>query len=407
MPIAGPVYDKFDKAFDIFDNEATYLKLEEYAQHGWQGALVRLFPSVFGAIDRWAPYEDLEKMSPEEWEYYCRMVKLKTGRVWDANQKKFVDPDDYIPGMLNDLELSWSDTNYYNFLLHGTFYDSNQGKFITLNEPYISGGLNRNDLEWDELAALQYALNGKVWDYNKHKWVKVAEPQVVYAFTKREPVTMDGMFRGDGESILSKLGIISPVFADAVLKSAAAKSDKPLKNAKGQYILTGDAEHDNKVFDLIMSEVQVSSSGSSYMRYHNGNAGGFKYKRTSMMPSVAFRNSRVNYGGIKSGGKVYGKPYSAGKNLAGLRMATSRYTSYDIYYNFEYSYSYKYRNTIKAVADYPQTKLGIDRYMRMRGESLLKDFQNRNNFDKGNTYSTSGLSVDQRLNKIKMHWWNR
>lgn len=438
VPVAGTVWGKFDKAFNVTkDAEPTYLRLAEEAQDGWQGFLVRAFPSVFGAIKRfnsagqlwdinqWKYVDKKDYISgglnrewdfskEGEWELYCKLIWNKHGLKWDNNQLAFVTPDEYIPGMLNDPNLSWDEVNHYNFVLHGRCYDSNQGTWVEAGGNYIAGGLNSNDLLWDELEAYQYVVHGRVWDYDKKAWVKVTEPKVIYQFQQNNDIVTAGIIRGDKESILSKLGVISPVYADTLYKAATTKTKAPLKDAKGRYVLTGDSEHDRKVFDLILLEYNsskavkgYSSNKSSYMHYHNGNAGGFKYKATSMMPSKTYRNSRVYYHGIRSGGKLYGKPYSAGHNLAGLRMATSNFTSYDIYYNYEYSYSYKYRNTIRAVADYPQTKLGVQRYIRMRGESLLKDFQNRNKADLGSTKSLQGLSLEQRLNKLKMHWWTR
>lgn len=406
VPVVGAIYDKFDKGLTYFDDEATYLKLKEYAQHGWQGALVRMLPTVFGAATRWENYTKLEMLEGETWEDYCRRVKVKKGLVWDNNQRKFVLPDEVIPGMLNDPDLSWEETNYYNFILFGTAYDSNQKKWANLEDLYISGGLNSNDNTWDELVILKYIMHGEMWDYNQKKWVQVTEPSIDIRPIKDKTVSADNIVRGDKESILSKLGIISPVYADTLLDNALVKSDAPLKNKKGQYILTGDAEHDNKVFELMKSEVKVpDNKTNSYMRYHNGNAGGYKYSGVNYLPRPKSHSISKKYlGVVNSGGRAYGR---SSNRTAGLRMAVSKYTSYDVYYNYEYSYSYNYRNTIKGVADYPQTKLGIDRYMRMRGDNLINNFQNKNNYDLSNSHSVKGLPVSQRLDRSKLYWWMR
>jgi hypothetical protein len=302
--------------------------------------------------------------------------------------------------MLNSKDISWEETNYYNFILFGTMYDSNQGTWVELGKgDYIAGGLNRNDLTWDELVKLQYIIHGKVWDYDKKAFVKVSDPQVVYQFPElEEPVS--GMLRGDGESILSKLGIVAPVYADTLKRAAETKVDVPLKDKDGRYILTGDAEHDNKVFELMLAEGSVPNTGNAnYMRYQNGIAAGFKYKAQSFIPR---RPKGVPY--IK---KKYGRPFSVGKNLAGLRMATSNYTAYDIYYDFEYSYNYQYHHTNNGLIHYPQSKLDLQRYLRVRGQYLLNNFQNRNSLDLGNSHSLRGLSTEQRLNRIKHYWYNR
>lgn len=401
VPIASSIYDKFDRAFAIFDDDATYLKLKEYAQHGWQGALVRLFPSIFGAVKCWDNFGTFEQHTGEDWDAYCRRVQIKTGRIWDNNQRKFVMPDDCIPGLLNNKDLSWEEVNYYNFILFGTMYDSNQNAWVELGkDSYITGGLNRNDLTWDELCSLQYAVNGKVWDYDKNAFVKIADPQVIYQFPEPLESADSEMLRGDGESILSKLGIIAPVYADTIIKAANTKVNIPLKDEDGNYILTGDAEHDNKVFELMKAEVSVPSTGNAnYMRYRNDIASGFKYKATNFIPS---RPKGIPY--IK---KQYGKPYSAGKNLAGLRMATSNYTAYDLYYDYDYSYKYQYRNAVQNYVNYPKNQLEIQRYMRLRGDYLLRDFQNRNKYNLSNTHSVTGLPVSQRLHKIKHFYYNR
>lgn len=422
IPIIGTVYDKFDKGLTAFDNEATYQFLKENAQHGWQGVLVRMLPSVFGASYRWEKYTKLKQLEGETFEGYCRRVKVERGLVWDNNQRLFVKPEEVIPGMLNDPNLSWEETNYYNFILFGTCYDSNQGVWVNKDDPYISGGLNSNDLSWDELAALQYAIHGKVWDYDAHAFVKVAEPQVVYSFPERDTKEDTGLVRGDHESILSKLGLVSPVFADTLTNSALIKSNNALKDKTGKYILTGDAEHDNKVFELIKAEVRVPNTGNnSYMRYQNGNAGGYRYKKNSYLPSRIYKNNGVyhrrayhkkTYANKTYADKTYvtrsyaNKVY-ANKTYPGLRININQRTSYDVYYDYEYSFNYKYRSVIKNVADYPQTRLGIDRYLRLRGGSLIRDFRSRTNKDVSNTKSVRGLSVKQRLDRLKMHWWMR
>lgn len=479
IPVVGSVWNHFDKALDLFDDDydEIYRRLSEEGREGWQGVLVKTFSGVFGAVSRYhlqefdtfeafqkelevqgkwydmnrgkvvalseknsiglnAPrlsFEDkanfewmyhgkvydmnkgewvtIDKFTPGglnrkfdfskpgEWEEYCRLRKLYHGEVWDANQNKFVKPEDFIPGMLNDPDATWDEICYYNFKLFGRVYDANRGEFIGVMERYVSGGLNSNDLTWDELSKLQYIIHGKVWNQGLRRWVQVAEPRVVYDFNKDVKPTPEQIIKEDHESIFSKLGIISPVYADTLVQSSVIKSEAPLKDERGRYVLTGSAEHDQKVFEAILSEtgsIQGIGTGNnnSYVRYRNGNAGGYSYKGVGAFPK------RAPY--IK---KSYGKPYSSGKNLAGLRMATSNYTAYDEYYNYEYSY--RFRNSIKGVADYPQTKLGIDRYMRMREENLLRSFQNKNNYDLSNSHSTSGLSVDQRLNRIKLHWWMR
>ena len=485
VPIGPIVWNKFDAAFAVFDKDAPYLRLAEEAREGWQGALVRCFPSVFGAVtyynnmgsksfedfqeilaghgkwydanlDRIVSIEEMNNIGlnssdldwdevcnymllyrnkvwdanvgefvsvndftpgglnrkfnfdiPGEWDEFCRLQKLYHGKVWDANQNDFVKPEDVIPGMLNDPNLSWDEVCYYNMKLFGRVYDANQGRFINVVEKYIPGGLNSKDLEWDELTALQYVIHGKVWDYASHQWVKVTEPQVEYTFDAMVPM-VDEVVREDKESILSKLGVVMPVYADNLQRSAEYKTNISLKNSEGKYLLTGDAEHDQKVFALIKSEfasenglntTRSAAGNSSYMKYRNGNAGGYNYK------AKAFTPNRKPYAGVVAGGKLYGRPFSAGKNLAALKMATSKYTSYDIYYDFDYNYSYNYRHTVSIASNYPQSQLALSRYKKDRGEALLRNFQNRNKYDLDNSHSVTGLSTEQRLNKLKYAWY--
>lgn len=423
VPYVGSIYNKFSQSFEILGSNPTYKRLSESAQDGWQSLLVRMFPSVFGASfmeDYEDGWEVLSDKGPKfSWGAIQDEFRRK-GKVWDANQGKFVDFDDFIPGFLNDKSLSWDEVNLYNFVLHGKTYDSNQGRYVKLGDNYISGGLNSKNNTWDELASLKYAIRGEIWDYASHSWVKVAEPTAKIVSRHKLMdlyVGLNKIVRGDKESILSKLNLIAPVFADTMIEKLGKSANVPLKDVNGKYILTGDIEHDKKVYDLIKAEVNVSTNRKgrwynwgrhSYMRYNRRNyANGFKYRRQSILPNEVFRNARNNHRGIKSGGKVYSKPYSSGKNLAGLRMATSGYSAYDRYYSYEYDYNYKYRNPIKGVADYPQTKLGIQRYATARQDSLMRGFRNRNNLDKGSSLSMAGLSTKARLNRVKMHWWNR
>ena len=52
------------------------------------------------------------------------------------------------------------------------------------------------------------------------------------------------------------------------------------------------------------------------------------------------------YGGnvIKSGNKIYSRPYTSSGDYSAFRMAVSGYKNYDSYYQYEYKYNYSYRH---------------------------------------------------------------
>ncbi len=352
---------------------------------------------------------DFEK-NPDDWDEYCRLRKLYRNEEWDNNQRKFVTPDRYIEGKLNAKGLTPEEVFYYNELFFGTKMDLNQGVLVKY-EDYIEGGLNSDNLTWNELCAYKYALHGEKWEKGKG-WVKVREPIIEFSIPKTDD-TSTTKVRRDG-NILESLGLVSTVYA-----GNAANAEK---NKTGKYVLSKDVVKNADIFAAILA--QYGGVGQSSRNYYYGNAGGYRHRsyhkysgwhRYPKRPKNAngvglnepFSNARSSGQGVNAGGKTYGKPYSFNDGLAGLRMAASGYHAYDEYYKQEYEYNYKYRNPIKDVADYPQTKLGIQRYLRGRSENLERKFRNRMGSNVLRQNNNQRLSTKENLNNMKLSWWNR
>ena len=352
---------------------------------------------------------DFEK-NPEDWDEYCRLRKLCRNEEWDNNQRKFVTPDRYIEGKLNAKGLTPEEVFYYNELFFGTKMDLNQGVLVKY-EDYIAGGLNSDNLTWNELCAYKYALHGEKWEKGKG-WVKVREPIIEFSIPETDD-TSTTKVRRDG-NILDTLGLVDTAYA--------GNASNAQKNKNGKYTLSTDVVKNADIFAAILS--QYGGVGQSGRNYYYGNAGGYRHRsyhkysgwhRYPKRPKNAngvglnehFSNARSSGQGIRAGGKTYSKPYSFNDGLAGLRMAASGYHAYDEYYKQEYEYNYKYRNPIKDVADYPQTKLGIQRYLRGRSENLERRFRNRLGSNALYQNNNQRLSTKENLNNMKLSWWNR
>ena len=249
-----------------------------------------------------------------------------------------------------------------------------------------------------------YAIFGKEWDKSQHKFVKTTEPIVEFE--------LQGMYTKVVGRVKSKKAIGDKLADRLGMNAYATKDGKPKQiKTKSKYIITGDPVKDAEVFKRLLKD--FSYIATSYGRnYRTGYAGGYRYKARSYTPSKPGRpkggsslGSLKNLNtGIKSGGKVYNTPFSSGKNQAGLRMATSNYTAYDKYYhyNYEYNYVYQYKNSVTGVANYPQTKLGIDRYMSLRSDAMNQKLLNYNKYDLSRIADRKQMGIRQRLNAIKL-----
>ena len=317
---------------------------------------------------------------PGEWEEFCKLKERICGVVWDNNVKAFVDPKDLTKGMLNDPNLSFEEVCYWNKKLFGTLWDANQNKFVD-KDHYIPGGLNDKDLSWDELTKLMYYINGKEW--NGSKFVQTRDPIIIDETPYEDYVVKKKVLR-EGKNEQSNWASFWLLGADTAYSESSSYDivedikEKP-KYGKDVLFLSGDPKHDKEVFDKILAMPSVAPVSSRSKNYKSGlTYEGYRYnKKQSVKPyyndivrskpnlSSTYRNAR-NFGvGIKSGGKIYSRPYEGSDNQSGLRMATSGYKAYDDYYRFEEAYQYKYHKNNK-IGDYPQLQTSIQRYSRSR-----------------------------------------
>lgn len=313
-----------------------------------------------------------------EWDEYCAYRKKYLGEVWDNNIQEFVQPEDLTVGGLNDPDATWEEVLYYNGRL-GKFYNHETGKFVDINEWPL-----------EEQKVLRYTFFGEKYDEESKTWVQVADPMKGFGTNVEVTVTEHDV---EEEAFLLKVGIIATAYA------ANPDLVRTLVRTPSKYF-----EASQKELDTFMSAMEKiglggytnTSSSSSPRVLPNYNRRPHNNKMT-----VFTRHPQV-----KKGSAVYNKPYVYGSN-AGLRMATSGDPAYDTFYNYDYIYSYKFRNPQRGVADFPQSKLGIQRYMRLRTDALTRKLRLRAEFNVDNSYSLKGVTPSNRLQGIKLHWWMR
>lgn len=314
-----------------------------------------------------------------EWDEYCAYRKKYLGEVWDNNIQEFVQPEDLTVGGLNDPDATWEEVLYYNGRL-GKFYNHETGKFVDINEWPL-----------EEQKVLRYTFFGEKYDEESKTWVQVADPMKGFGTNVEVTVTEHDV---EEEAFLLKVGIIATAYA------ANPDLVRTLVRTPSKYF-----EASQKELDTFMSAMEkiglggytnTSSSSSSPRVLPDYNRRPHNNKMT-----VFTRHPQV-----KKGSAVYNKPYVYGSN-AGLRMATSGDPAYDTFYNYDYIYSYKFRNPQRGVADFPQSKLGIQRYMRLRTDALTRKLRLRAEFNVDNSYSLKGVTPSNRLQGIKLHWWMR
>lgn len=349
--------------------------------------------------------------NPQDWALYEHYMKLEHNLVYDNNVGEWVNPKDYSGDKyLNSPNLSFDDLVYYYEKLRGLYWDNNQGAFVP-KDKLTQGGLNSDNLSFTELQILQYAIHGKTWSNSEGKFVETTEPVVGFALKddskKGKEVKPE---RSLGDKISAILGI-DTVYASSI------KADKEERDFK--YVITGDPEKDAKVYRQILKD--YAGVGNQYSKnYTSGYAGGKFYRGRSYLPKRRYIPRRPKGGagtgnirnintGVRSGGKLYGRAYSSGKGRAGLRMATSNYPAYDRYYqsNKEYNYNYQYKNPVTGVANYPQTKLGIDRYMGLRQDALNRKLLNYNKYNLQRVSNRHQMGIKQRLQELKLTQYRR
>ena len=277
---------------------------------------------------------------------------INHGKLWDANQYKFVTLDDYQAGGYNngfdwdtDPEKAWSDLQAY-MKSHGKVYDYNQRKFV-FRKDYISGGLNSPTLSWEqkvqlmeekfpnmkwdsnqntfvdqfkyingglndslafnEVMSLRLALYGETYDRAAHKFNKTTEPSIVLInnYTDRE-------FTRKYAKYFSLLAI--PKLQDSIANYTI--NDGLLMTKDGKYVLTGLPEYDGKVFNKF--RYTFSYTGRKRSRHCSGWKN-YSYNKT--------KKSNKPYGGDSSN-------YQTGYG----------WNEEEGYYRLEYSYRYQYHN---------------------------------------------------------------
>ena len=257
---------------------------------------------------------------PEAWDKLCEYMKSH-GKLYDYNQKRFVHRKDYIYGGLNLSNLDWDTKVALTEEKFGLKWDANQQAFV---EPkyYISGGMNdfsqyqgQDFLKhWNELKSLRLALYGEVYDSATHSFNKVQEPTVAVA---------SGFMDNETKKRYSNYyALLAIPRIDALAKDMHINSDGFLVNSKGQYLITGNPNYDVKVFDKF--------------RY---TLGGYRGRRYSNF---------YNYSYNRSGGfKKFVKPYK-GRNIYStpyIGTGWRNYVDVDGYqYRMEYKKRYAYRN---------------------------------------------------------------
>jgi hypothetical protein len=219
----------FGKLWDA--NQRKFVPMDQYTAGGYNESL------------------DFENDPEGAWKQLCDYMG-KQGKKWDANQRKFVLPKDYIAGGLNAENLEW-DTVVA--LMQEKFpdliYDANQQTFVE-KKYYIAGGLNDfsqyegQDFlrHWNELKSIRYALYGETYDKASHKFIKTAEPSVVTIYD-----FMDIDVKKQYDNYYNMLGIPRLQVADKPL----IVKDGVLMTTDGKYVITGNAEHDAKIFDKV------------------------------------------------------------------------------------------------------------------------------------------------------------
>lgn len=247
---------------------------------------------------------------PEAWSKLCQVMWAR-GKRWDNNQRKFVYFEDYISGGLNAPNLDWdSKVALMEEKFPNLIWDANQQAFVE-KRFYIRGGMNEFSQysgdeflsHWNELKSMRLALYGETYNKELHQFEKTAEPSIVLwdqfmGLDEREKY----------DNYYAQLGIPRLMSPD---KPLHVTDEGLLVNSEGQYILTGDAKYDARVFDKFRHT--YSYGGRSYDGHKN-----YSYNKTR-------RSS---------------KPYK-GRTLAPTYYQPQNYTNgYRFREEFEYNYQY-------------------------------------------------------------------
>ena len=234
---------------------------------------------------------------PDAWDKLCAYMK-EQGKRWDNNQRKFVSfPEDYIFGGLNSNTLDWDTKVTLMEEKFGLVWDANQQAFV---EPQykIPGGMNDFSnysgdeflSHWNELKSLRLALYGEVYDPETRKFVKAGEPSIILSDR-----FMDAREREKYDNYYTLLAIPRLQVADRDLHMT---DEGLIMNSKGQYVLIGDPEHDAKVFDKFRGTIGYggrSYNGRKNYSYNKTRRSGKPYHGRTM-PRTYIQNYVDNRG---------------------------------------------------------------------------------------------------------------
>lgn len=246
---------------------------------------------------------------PQAWTKLQQFMLQYHGKVYDYNLKKFVLQKDLTPGGLNDPDIDWDKKCQLMEEKFGLVWDANQNVFVTPDKR-IAGGLNqifdmRHDRgAWGRLQSLRLALYGETYNKATHHFEKTSEPSVVILSNPKEQKPLNNYF--------SMLGIPRLEFTDEKL---SLNKDGFLVTSSGKYVLTNDASYNDKVFSKVSGLITTGGRGyRGWKRYSH------------------WRNFNWSK-----------KPYK------GRTLPQHYYTGYgwndeEGYYRFNYNYNYQYHN---------------------------------------------------------------
>lgn len=220
---------------------------------------------------------------PDAWNKLCAYMKAQ-GKIWDYNQRKFVLPEEFISGGLNDKDISWdSKVALMEEKFPNLVWDANQQAFVE-KRYYIRGGMNdfskyegREFLKhWNELRSIRLALYGETYNKSTHHFEKTSEPMIVLADA------MDYDTRKRYDNYYTLLGIPR---INNLGKHMHVNQEGFLVNENGQYLITGNPEYDRKVFDRFRYMLGSSYGyGRRYFGWKN-----YSFRKFSKRPRKPYR----------------------------------------------------------------------------------------------------------------------
>ena len=246
---------------------------------------------------------------PQAWTKLQQFMLQYHGKVYDYNLKKFVLEKDLSPGGLNDPNIDWDKKCQLMGEKFGLVWDANQNVFVTPDRR-IEGGLNqtfdmKNDRSaWGRLQSLRLALYGETYNRATHQFEQTSEPSVVILSNPKEQKPFDNYF--------SMLGIPRLEFTDEKL---SIDRDGFLVTSDGKYVLTGNADYNNAVFAKVSGLISTGGRGYSGWKNYSYSKNFNKFKK----PSRANTLPSHYYTGVG-------------------------WNDEEAYYRFNYSYNYQYHS---------------------------------------------------------------